>query len=128
MQQQIRRAAERRVHDHRVVNRGVGDDVAHVDAALRSVDAQRARIARAMSSQTGWPDGASAECGSDMPKRFADHLRRGGGAEKLAAAAGRSASAAAEIRGFLERDQAVRKTRADRSAPRPRPRRPSAAR
>ena len=67
-----------------------------------------------MSSQIGWPEGASAECGSDMPERLGDDLRGGRRAEELAAAAGRRAGAAAELGGLLERDLAVGEARADR--------------
>ena len=67
-----------------------------------------------MSSQIGWPEGASAECGSDMPERLADDLRGGRRAEELAAAAGRGAGAAAELGGFFQRSLAVREARADR--------------
>ena len=67
-----------------------------------------------MSSQIGWPEGASAACGRRQPERFADDLRRRGGAEELTAAAGRGAGAAAELRGLFERELAVREARADR--------------
>ena len=81
-----------------------------------------------MSSQIGWPDGASAEWPSDMPERLADHLRRRGGAEELAAAARGRAGAAAEIGRFLQRDLAVHEAHADRLHARRRPRpRPAAA-
>ena len=108
--------------DHRVAQRGVGEDVAHRDAALLRAPSAPCAERRAMSSQIGWPDGASAEWPSDMPERFADDLRRRGRAEELAAAAGRRAGAAAEIGGFLERDLAVHEAHADRLHARRRPR------
>ena len=67
-----------------------------------------------MSSQIGWPDGASAEWPSDMPSASPTTCDGRRGAEELAAAAGRGAGAAAEIRGLLERDLAVREAHADR--------------
>ena len=54
-----------------------------------------------MSSQIGWPDGASAECGKRQAQRFADDLRRRRRAEELAAAAGRAAGPAAQLGGLL---------------------------
>ena len=66
-----------------------------------------------MSSQMGWPEGASAECGSAMPSASRDHLRGGGGAEELAAAAGRGAGAAAHLGRLFQRDLAVREAGAD---------------
>jgi hypothetical protein len=69
---------------------------------------------RAMSSQMGWPDGASAECGNDSPSASATTCAGRRGAEELAAAAGRRAGAAAEVRRFLQGDHAVREARADR--------------
>ena len=47
-------------------------------------------------------------------ERFAHDLRCCGGAEELASATGRSARAAPEIRGLLERDAAVDETHAER--------------
>ena len=100
VQEQIRGTAEGRVHDHRIA------DAASVRMLLMvrprdssSVSARAERIA--MSSQTGWPEGASAEWGRDMPSaspilaksrpcRGIGNRRRGG------------AGVATEIRGLLE--------------------------
>ncbi len=53
VQQQVRRAAERRVHDHRVVDRGLGEDVPQRQAPLRLSDHKARALRRAMSSQIG---------------------------------------------------------------------------
>ena len=47
--------------------RRVGEDVAHRGCRAPRAPSARAAERRAMSSQIGWPDGASAECGSDRP-------------------------------------------------------------
>ena len=57
-----------------------------------------------MSSQIGWPEGASAECGSERPSASPTTCDGGRGAEELAAAARRAAGAAAQLGRFLERD------------------------
>ncbi len=49
-----------------------------------------------------------------QPERLRDHLRRRGRAEELAAAARRRAGGAAEVGCLLERDDAVRESRAER--------------
>ena len=77
VQQQIGRAAEGRVDDHRVVQGVVGEDVLRADSRLRGPAGARAER-RASSSQIGWPEGASAEWRSDEPERLGDHLRRRG--------------------------------------------------
>ena len=67
-----------------------------------------------MSSQTGWPEGASAECGKRKPQRFAHHLRSRRRAEKLAAASRRPAGAATQLGRLRQRNQSVRKTHPQR--------------
>ena len=113
VQQQVRRAAERGVDDHRVADGGVGEDVARGRARCVEPDAARRAERRAMSSQIGWPEGASAECGSDRPSASATTCDGGGGAEELAAAAGAGAGPAAELGGLLERELAVGEAGAD---------------
>ena len=93
---------------------GVGQDVAE-RVRPRRPERTRARAERrAMSRQIGWPEGASAECGSDMPERLGDHLRGRGGAQELAAAAGTGAGPAAELGRLGQRQLAVRIAGADR--------------
>ena len=107
VKQQIRAAAERRVDGHRVVERGFGQDVLRGDAAVATCSRVRAAERRAMSSQIGWPDGRERRVRQAEPEGFADDLRRGRGAEELAAAAGRCAGVAARLRGLFQRDFAV---------------------
>ena len=76
VQQQVRRAAERGVQQHRVLERGRRQD-RRQRRLRRAAGARSARAERrAMSSQIGSPDGASALCGSVMPERLGHHLRR----------------------------------------------------
>ena len=76
---------------------------------------ERARAARvAISSQTGCPHGASAECGSAMPSASATTCEVAAVPRNWQPPPGRSARAAAEFGGFLQREQAARIARADR--------------
>ena len=98
VQQQIRRAAERGVHEHRVLDGGVGEDLrrprCRAHASRRSAAAERLaelepdRLARRRERAVR----------QRQAQRFGDHLRRRRGPEKLASAAGRSARAAAHRR------------------------------
>ena len=95
---------------------GIGENVAHRQAAR--FQRQHARAdRRAISSQIGWPEGASAGVRQRHAQRFADHLRSGRRAQELAASAGRGAGAAEIFRGGFERDLVVRKARAHRLHP-----------
>jgi len=67
VQQQVGRAAEGGVDDHRVAHGGVREDVAGWPARAPGGRRRRGRSGAPMSSQIGWPEGASAECGSDRP-------------------------------------------------------------
>ena len=69
---------------------------------------------RAMSSQIGWPEGESAACGTRQPEGLGDDLRRGGGPEELAAAAGAAAGPATELGGLGQRQLAVGEAGPDR--------------
>ena len=71
-------------------------------SAASSVDQRRAPSGAAMSSQIGWPEGASAECGTAQAQRLGDDLAGGRRAQELAAAAGRGAGAAAQLGGLLQ--------------------------
>ena len=71
VQQQVRRAAERRVHDHRVAHGGVGEDVARRRRRARARSAAARAERRATSFQIGCPDGASAACGTVSPSASA---------------------------------------------------------
>ncbi len=70
--------------------------------------------ARAMSSQIGWPEGASAEWSSDKPQRLGHDLAGRRRPQELAAAAGRGAGPAAQLGRLFERDLAVGVAHADR--------------
>ena len=92
------------------------------EARRSPTPAPRVPTACAMSSQIGCPEGASAECGSDIPSASANYLRGRRGPKKLAPSARRSARPAAHVRGVLERNLMMRESRADRLAgPRLRP-------
>ena len=112
VQQQIRRAAERRMNGHRVADaRGV-----RMSAQLRARAVQideRPRRAHGHIAPHRLAGRRERGMRQRQAERFADDLRGGGRAEKLAAAARRGAGAAAEIRRFLQRDQPVREPRAD---------------
>jgi hypothetical protein len=112
VQDQVGRTAERGVGHHRVVQGGIGEDVAHAHPA-RFEPHQRGR----RSSRHVEPDRVAGRGEGRVPERhaqrFADHLRRGGGAEELTSAPRRGAGAAAEIRRLLEREFAVHVAHAD---------------
>ena len=61
----------------------------------------------------GLAGGRERRVGQRQPERFADNLRGGSGAQKLAASAGRCAGAATHFGGVFERDLLLRKARAD---------------
>ncbi len=113
VQDQIGGAAEGRVHDHGVVQRGVGQDVAHrAPCALRARSTARAER-RAMSSQIGWPEGASAECGSAMPSASATTCEVAAVPRNWQPPPGEAQARQPSFGRFFERDLAVREARAD---------------
>ncbi len=67
VQDQVRRAAKRRVRHHRVVHRGVGQDVFHPDAASARAPSARGRTVAPCPARWDARTGASAEWPSDMP-------------------------------------------------------------
>ena len=72
------------------------------------------RSARAMSSQTGWPEGASALCGTAIPSASATTWDVAAVPEELAAAARRGTGAASERGRLFERHLPVREPCAER--------------
>ena len=71
VQQQVRRAAEGGVDDHRVLDRlGRSGSRPSVRPSRHCACTARA-VRRAMSSQIGWPEGASAACGTVSPSASA---------------------------------------------------------
>ena len=107
VEQQIRRAADRRVHHHGVPHRGVGDDVARGQAARRE-RRQRAGRAPGHVEPDRLPGGRERGVRQRQAERLADDLGRGRGPEKLAAAARRAARAAAQVGRPLQRELTVR--------------------
>ena len=104
-EQQIRRAAKRRVHDHRVADRRRRSRC----RALRRPRSLCRQHACGRASGEFEPDRLprrrERRVRQRQAERFADDLRRGRRAEELAAAARRGAGAAAELGRFLQRDQ-----------------------
>ena len=79
------------------------------------VKSQSARAERrAASSQIGWPEGASAVCGSARPSASPTTCAVAAVPEKLASPAGRRAGPASHFGGIFERDLLLRKARAER--------------
>ena len=113
VEQEIGGTAKGRMDDHRVADAGVGDDVAAEDPPGFEFD----QGLRGTHGEIG-PDGFSRRregaVRKGKPEGFTDDLRRRRSAEELAAAAGRTARAAAEVGRFLEREQPMRIARADR--------------
>ena len=87
VQDQVGRAAERRMRHHRVFDRGIGQDAAQGDTALLQRHERERRAARHVE-----PDRMTRRRQRRMAQRhskgFADDLCRRCGAEELAAAAG----------------------------------------
>ncbi len=113
VQQEVGGAAERGVHDHRVVHGVVGDDVPGAHAREREV-LQRARRAPRELQPHGLTGRRERGVAERHPERLGHDLRRRRGAEELAAAAGRRAGGAAELGGLAHRQLAVREAHADR--------------
>ena len=101
---------------HRVLDRRVGQDVLHRDAALLERHQRTRRAARHVE-----PDrvarGRERRVAERHAERFADDLRGRRGAEELTAAAGRCAGATAEFGRLLERELAVDEPHANRLHP-----------
>ena len=106
VQDQVGRSAERGMRHHRVLDRGIREDVTHRDPALLQADEREGGAARHVE-----PDRVPGRRQGGMPqrhaKRFADDLCGRGGPEELAAAAGRCARAAPGLGGLFERELAV---------------------
>ena len=98
VQQQVRRAAERRVHGHRVAEGGVGEDVADRGHALSRADAARRGRAPGHVEPDRLARRRQRRVRQRQAERFGDDLRRRRRAEELAAAAGTGAGAAAQLR------------------------------
>jgi hypothetical protein len=101
MQNQVRRPAESRVNHQRVAHVGIGENSAHGEPARFHLKDGAGGAARHIG-----PDGVSRRSEGGMrerhAQRLADHLRGSGGAQELASAAGRRASAAQHIGGILQ--------------------------
>ena len=100
MQNQIRRSAERGVHDQRVLDRGAGQNRPHRDLPRFERHERARRAVRQID-----PDRMAGRRERGVRKRhaerFTDHLRSGRGAQELTATAGRGACAAADVRRLL---------------------------
>ncbi len=113
VQQQVRRAADRRVHDHRVAHGGVGENLARLRAG-----AHHGRRGARRSHRDVLPDRLTRRrerrVRHRQSERFGDHLRRRRRPEELTSAARRRARAASELGSLFERHRSVRVARADR--------------
>ncbi len=112
VQQKIRRSAEGRVHDHRVADGRVGDDVARADPQLYEPQQSTRRACSGL-----LPERLTGGCERGVrqreAERFSDDLRCRRRAEKLAAAARARTGTAADLCGVLLRDLTLREARAD---------------
>ncbi len=86
VQEQVGRSAERRVDDHRVTNRLVGQHVAQADGLLLHRD-QCAGGAGGEVEPDGLAAGGQRRVWQGHAQRFAHHLRGCGGAQELTPAA-----------------------------------------
>ena len=109
MQDQVRRSAKSGVHHHGVLERTRRSGY----RACAGRAFERQHCARRAPGHIQ-PDGMAGRRQRGMrqrhAQRFAHHLRRGRGAQELAAAAGRSAGAAAHLGGVLDRDLVMRRS------------------
>ena len=110
--EQIRRSAKGGVQHHGVADGRGRENVARADTQLMQAQQGAGRAARGVEPD-GLARGRERGMRQRQPQRLADHLRRGGGAQKLAAAAGRRAGAATHLGGVFERDLLLREARAD---------------
>ena len=92
---------------------GVGEDVARAEAAVCVHAQDGAGGAAGHVEPDGLAGGGERGVRQGQAERFADDLRGGGGAEELAAAAGRGAGAAADLGGVFERDLLLGEAGAD---------------
>ena len=113
MQNQVHRSAERGVDRQRVLHGRVGEDVGHRHAACVERDQRAGRPPRHVQPDRV-PGRGQRRVAQRHAKCLAHDLRGRGRAEKLAAAAGRCAGVAPDISRMLQRDVAVRESRADR--------------
>ena len=113
VEQQVGRSAERGVDDHGIANGGIGEDIGERQAARGERDERPRRSAGHVA-----PDRLAGRGERGVRKRDAeclgDNLRRGGGAQKLAAAAGTGAGPAAQFGGLGQRELAMSEAGADR--------------
>ena len=100
VQQQIRGATARRVHQHRVSEGCFGENVARRDAFCDGINKGIRSVARELEPDrlTAWSE---RRVGNRKSKRFGDGLCCCGGSEKLTSATGRRAGPAARFGGFL---------------------------
>ena len=112
VQQQIRRSPKRRVHHHRIPNRRIREDIPRLHPR-RIQRRQRARRLHREIQPHSLPARRQRRMRQRKPQRLRDHLRRRRRPEKLTPSARRSTRAAAQVRRFAQRDEPVRKPRAD---------------
>src|SRR6059036_1586303 len=97
------------MHDHGVMNTLTSEDIAGANLPAVQIGQGACGAAREIK-----PDGLPRRCQSGMRERKAqgltDDLRGGSRAEELTTPAGRGTGAAAQIRGFAQGNQAVRKS------------------
>ena len=113
VQEQVRGTAERGVNGHRVADGGVGQDVAR-GQTLRGEVNQGASRASGHLLPDRLSRGDERRVRQGETERLGDDLRRGRGAEELAAPPWTGAGAAAQFGRLLKRQLAVRIPRADR--------------
>ena len=112
MDEQIRRSAKGGVQHHGIADGRGSENVARAQAKLMQAQKGAGRAARGVEPD-GLAGGRKRGVRQREAERLADDLRRGRGAQELAASAGRRAGAAAHFGGIFERDLVLRKARAD---------------
>ena len=112
MQQEIGRTSKRCVHHHRIFEGGLGQDVLCPDAEFAQPQQSRRRSFRCIEPHR-LARGRQCGMGQRQTESFGNHLRSGGGSEKLAASTWRGARVASYLRGILQSDLALGKACAD---------------
>ena len=113
VQQQVGRSAKGRMHHHRVADRSVGQDVAACRCPAASCAASPAPSASRHRSQIGWPEGASAVCGSDMPSASATTCDVAAVPRNWQPPPGDAQARQPISAAYFQRDLLLRKSRAD---------------
>ena len=114
VQDEVRRSAEGGVRDHRVAQRGVGEDVAHREAARLQRHQRAARTGAPCRARSGVPMAPSAEWPSDRPSASPTTCDVAAVPRNWQPPPGDAQARQPELGSLLQRDLAVHEPDADR--------------